>query len=371
MTLRFSAFGTEKGRLKKLTLFTGVIIAAALLASVCVWHYQPDFMRDIFAGNGFNSIISKVKGYFTEEETGAEGSVSSADESENEERSENEPEDLWILKTAYPDIQFASEFDEEKKDWKISVCAGKKEAEFFWCEGRMLPETELGEKDRYWTLLYHYDQQIRDPKDYTEDEIQQIRAFSSPENRSEGPGTPPFFYDLVYDCKTRGRVESHIVKHRFLEKKINCHERICAPLERVEKRILEAAETEHAVQEFVKTLLSADCYSWRKIRDSRSRSFHSVGIAIDLLCRSWGSKKVYWAWERDLDPENWMLLPLERRWMPSETVIKIFEEEGFIWGGKWVIWDNMHFEYHPEIILKNFGKKAESSLTKGEANVHS
>ena len=33
--------------------------------------------------------------------------------------------------------------------------------------------------------------------------------------------------------------------------------------------------------------------------------------------------------------------------------IDIFEDEGFIWGGKWMIWDNMHFEYHPELILFN------------------
>lgn len=31
---------------------------------------------------------------------------------------------------------------------------------------------------------------------------------------------------------------------------------------------------------------------------------------------------------------------------------KAFESEGFIWGGYWAIWDNMHFEYHPELIAK-------------------
>ena len=46
-----------------------------------------------------------------------------------------------------------------------------------------------------------------------------------------------------------------------------------------------------------------------------------------------------------------MILPLEKRWMPPAQIIKIFEEEGFIWGGKWTIYDNMHFEYHPELIL--------------------
>ena len=45
-----------------------------------------------------------------------------------------------------------------------------------------------------------------------------------------------------------------------------------------------------------------------------------------------------------------MLTPLSWRWMPPQAVIDIFEEEGFIWGGKWAIWDNMHFEYHPELI---------------------
>ena len=30
-----------------------------------------------------------------------------------------------------------------------------------------------------------------------------------------------------------------------------------------------------------------------------------------------------------------------------------FEKHGFIWGGKWIIWDNMHFEYRPEVVIYN------------------
>ena len=30
-------------------------------------------------------------------------------------------------------------------------------------------------------------------------------------------------------------------------------------------------------------------------------------------------------------------------------MIQIFEAEGFIWGGKWDFYDNMHFEYRPEL----------------------
>ena len=38
-------------------------------------------------------------------------------------------------------------------------------------------------------------------------------------------------------------------------------------------------------------------------------------------------------------------------WIPPLAVIAVFESEGFIWGGKWGVWDNMHFEYRPELIL--------------------
>ena len=104
---------------------------------------------------------------------------------------------------------------------------------------------------------------------------------------------------------------------------------------------------------FIEKLDSADSYSWRSISDSGNRSFHSLGLAFDILPKGWKTKNLYWAWRRDLDKENWMLLPLDRRWMPPQKVIEIFESHGFLWGGKWIIWDNMHFEYRPEVILYN------------------
>jgi len=32
--------------------------------------------------------------------------------------------------------------------------------------------------------------------------------------------------------------------------------------------------------------------------------------------------------------------------------VEIFENNNFIWGGKWSHFDILHFEYRPEIILK-------------------
>jgi peptidoglycan LD-endopeptidase CwlK len=33
-------------------------------------------------------------------------------------------------------------------------------------------------------------------------------------------------------------------------------------------------------------------------------------------------------------------------------IVKIFEANGFIWGGKWWHYDTMHFEYRPELLGK-------------------
>jgi hypothetical protein len=32
-------------------------------------------------------------------------------------------------------------------------------------------------------------------------------------------------------------------------------------------------------------------------------------------------------------------------------VVQAFERQGFVWGGKWLFFDTMHFEYRPEILL--------------------
>ena len=259
---------------------------------------------------------------------------------------------LSVFQKAYPDIQFTAEYKADYDDYLITITAGKKTAKLFWCEGRFLPESELKNAGKYWPILYNYSRTIPDPKDFTPEDIAKIKEFSSPQNRKSGPMTPPFFYDVIYDCKTRVAIEQHIVKISFLGKSTNVHKKIVEPLKRVEAKIKELSQTDSEVKTFMDTLLSCDCYNWREISDSRNRSFHSMGIALDILPRGWGQKNVYWAWRRDLEPDTWMLLPLERRWMPPEPVIDAFESEGFIYGGKWIIWDNMHFEYHPEVFVE-------------------
>jgi len=91
----------------------------------------------------------------------------------------------------------------------------------------------------------------------------------------------------------------------------------------------------------------------RGIAGSANRSHHAWGMAIDLVPTTYRGLNVYWRWSRVFDREGWHRIPLDQRWSPPRAVIQIFEKHGFVWGGKWAHFDNIHFEYRPEILLYN------------------
>ncbi|MBQ7158429.1 MAG: M15 family metallopeptidase [Treponema sp.] len=270
------------------------------------------------------------------------------------------PPELQVMRRSYPDVVFSATYDFFQLDWRIDVTApiwygkrgkqNKKSATFYWADGAMLPKDELPNRAKYWTLLYHYPEDLRDPATLSEMEIDMMREFSSKDNRQNSSGTPMFFFEFLYAAKSRVIIEDHIKSILLWNKKTKVHERILPALRRVESRVNELAKTDTEVSAFVTTLRSADAYYWRRIADTKRLSFHSLGIAVDVLPKSWRGKQIYWLWARNYYGADWMLTPLEKRWMPPASVIAIFEDEGFIWGGKWGIFDNMHFEYHPELF---------------------
>ena len=273
------------------------------------------------------------------------------------------PDEIKEFMAFYPDIEYFALYDLEVEDWKIEMTADlyfnrtakpkeKKTATFYWAGGRLLPKELLSEKENYWILQYKYNNTLRDPKTYTDEEIAQIRNFSSSENRKNSGGTPMFFFDFLYSAQSQRIIEEHMIRTTFLGKKTRVHERIFDSLKNVEKKI-QAQSQDAEVKQFIKTLKSAYAYHWREIVGTERKSFHSYGIAIDVLPKRLGGKAIFWDWEKERSGDKWMLVPLEKRWTPGKKVIQIFEEEGFIWGGYWVIFDNMHFEYHPELVAKN------------------
>lgn len=81
-------------------------------------------------------------------------------------------------------------------------------------------------------------------------------------------------------------------------------------------------------------------YFWRPIAKTNRLSPHSFGIAVDLN----PDKGPYWQWSK-LRPH-----PLQKTF--PAAIVSLFEDNGFIWGGKWEHFDLMHFEYRPELIIK-------------------
>lgn len=114
--------------------------------------------------------------------------------------------------------------------------------------------------------------------------------------------------------------------------------------------ISEAAKSKPSILAYVTPI--SGTFNYRVISGTSRLSAHAYGIAIDLRSNS----SDYWKWvSKDKGSKRIASYPNE--------VVKAFEENGFVWGGKWNHFDILHYEYRPEIILKAkyFGDKIEKS----------
>ena len=87
-------------------------------------------------------------------------------------------------------------------------------------------------------------------------------------------------------------------------------------------------------------------FNWRKISGTSRLSAHSFGMTIDIN----SSHSNYWQWDCSCIDETKKLS--YRNSIPLE-IVEIFEKYGFIWGGKWLHYDTMHFEFRPELTKYN------------------
>ena len=86
---------------------------------------------------------------------------------------------------------------------------------------------------------------------------------------------------------------------------------------------------------------SSGTFNYRVIAGTDRLSPHAYGIAIDLKSSSDG----YWRWASPAAGEELIKIY-------PQDLVRLFEKNGFVWGGKWNHFDIFHFEYRPEIIIK-------------------
>ena len=229
-------------------------------------------------------------------------------------------------------------------DWTITV-GGQP---FYWSEGRILPEDKRQNWSAYRPHAFAvYPASVPNPQFFSSEEIEAVRRLGSLEAQ-DTEDHDRSFQAALYGGIARLEIENNLERVVFLDHRITVHSRLVEPLGRVEEHIRASAQENRETAEFLSLIRSIGGYNWRDIQGTARMSYHSWGLAVDILCQISTLPAVYWLWERGRN-EDWALVPLSQRWAPPDAVIEAFEQEGFIWGGKWALYDNMHFEYRPEL----------------------
>lgn len=203
---------------------------------------------------------------------------------------------------------------------------------FYFADGKILPQDKLDRAGHYLPLFYKYC----------------LKEGESADNYHYGP----FNYDLFYSLYGKNRLEiyNNLIFVKVFGRRVRFN-RMNGAAERLKAAVAKVEELAKSDQEVVKWLASIgsiSAYSPREVANEPKVSLHSFAIAIDILPRN-NRKQIYWFWSAYFYPEWWDIPHSERVIIPGQ-VVAIFEEEGFVWGGKWTKFDNMHFEYRPEIL---------------------
>jgi hypothetical protein len=149
------------------------------------------------------------------------------------------------------------------------------------------------------------------------------------------------FFDKMYaDCRS-GHVAAQLVPVVWLPKTWGHLVRITS-VNGVDRRLAAISRELDELPASAKKYLypPGGTYACRSVADTGQTSMHAWGAAIDIN----SSQSDYWLWHRSADG-----LPRYVNHVPLE-IVRVFEQHGFIWGGRWAHYDTMHFEYRPELL---------------------
>ncbi|MDR1389659.1 MAG: M15 family metallopeptidase [Treponema sp.] len=246
---------------------------------------------------------------------------------------------------AYPAIERAEYRD---NDWAVLL----KGRWFYWADGRLLSEEKRANTEFARQSFYSYQAELppwKAPDPETAARLGRIL----PGRRANPPRRDPDFFDTLFEAHNQNEAYANLVQITFLGKKFPVHKLIAPKLAAVEARIRSAAGSNPSINTWIASLGSVGAWSWRNVAATASRSYHSYGVALDIQPARINGLATYWQWTSDAVGGEWYMTPYERRWHPPQEVVKAFEAYGFCWGGKWMLFDTMHFEYRPEILIAN------------------
>ena len=188
-----------------------------------------------------------------------------------------------------------------------------------------------------------FDQWLRDPdlKDmfalpYPAGDVSAAPTAGSDPGRARNAA---FFAKMYGDC-TNGEAAPNLVDVVWLPKKSGQKLRVSKVNGVADKLgIISRALDELPASFDVFLKPSEGTYVCRPVAGTTLQSAHGYGIAIDISTKH----AHYWRWSKGGVAAYQNKIPME--------IVKIFEANGFIWGGKWWHYDTMHFEYRPELLV--------------------
>jgi len=253
--------------------------------------------------------------------------------------------ELTALAMAYPDRIVG--LAQRNGEWSVEVDG----AWFAWAHGRMLPE-RARDSWRSWAAYRFYRYSIGPlPPLPVLDEAAAARLQERlREDRSQPPRRSEAFLQLLYGAGSLAEIRSRLVTVDFLGFPVQVHEMAAGALREVAADCASARTTNPDVDAFIKGLSEIDGFNYRDVAGTHALSYHGYGLALDMIPRSYAGKATYWRWVMERDP-RWWETPYAERWGVPQAIVDAFERHGFVWGGKWLFFDTMHFEYRPEILL--------------------
>jgi hypothetical protein len=214
-----------------------------------------------------------------------------------------------------------------------------KDNNIIWYDGTKMEYNDLIENKSFNELLNNPDLEEQMKMDYPKNDN------NNPINiKNYDPGRirfMPFFLKMY--GSTREEVEKNLIKIQWMPKSTNKKISVTT-INNVHLKLKEVSEELDKLPVHIKKYVinPAGTYSWRYIKGTKRLSMHSLGIAIDLNTNF----SNYWLYDLKIKGH------LEYKNAIPVEVVKIFENHGFIWGGKWYHYDTAHFEYRPELLLE-------------------
>ena len=246
-------------------------------------------------------------------------------------------------------------------EWALNV-----DGEWFsWSHGRILPEAQRDDWMKYARFrFYPYPLGGLPPLPTLDaDSAARLRKLLE-DSRAHPPRRSEAFLERLFRVGSRAQTLRRIVSVDFLGFHVQVNQRIAGALRDVATECESLRKSDPQCAAFLRSLAEVDGFNYRDVAGTLSRSYHGYGLAVDLIPKSYGGKAPYWRWVAERNAAagaaaDWWMTPYEQRWAVPLPLVAAFERHGFVWGGKWLFFDTMHFEYRPEILI--LAREAEAS----------